>query len=52
MILLGALVSLHQFIFWGSFFEFKDIHHELFIVTLIFAGIIVLLVTKQKRRRK
>jgi len=36
---LAFLVALHQYVNWGAWFELKDIHHELFIVALIFAGV-------------
>jgi len=35
------LIALHQFLNWGHWFEFKDIHHETFIITLLFASILL-----------
>jgi len=37
---LAFLVALHQYLNWGVWFEFTDIHHELFIIALIFGGIV------------
>ena len=39
---LAFLVALHQYVNWGVWFEFKDIHHELFVVALIFGGVVLL----------
>lgn len=41
---LAFLVALHQYLNWGSWFELKDIHHEVFIVALVFGGIMLYLV--------
>jgi len=35
---LALLISIEQYVSWGSFFEFKDIHHEMFIVMFLFGA--------------
>jgi len=37
------LIALHQYIYWGKWFEFSDIHHETFIFGFIFAGLVLFL---------
>jgi len=35
---LAFLVALHQFIYWNTWFDLKDVHHETFIVAFVFCG--------------
>ena len=54
-ITIGLLISIEQYISWGSFFEFKDVHHEMFIVMFIFGGLSILLymyILKIKKGKK
>jgi hypothetical protein len=34
------LVALHQYLYWGSWFDFGQIHHESFIIALVFAALV------------
>jgi uncharacterized membrane protein YidH (DUF202 family) len=49
LIILGFLVSFHQYLNYGTWFEIKDIHHELFTVALIFAGVIILVFNQRHK---
>lgn len=44
------IISFHQYLIWGQWFEWKDVHHELFISAAIFAGILLILVSLFKKR--
>jgi len=51
VLLLSAFsVSLHQFLNWGYWFEFSDLHHETVIISFVFASI-MLIVLKSKIKR-
>ena len=41
LFLVAFMVALHQALFWGTWFEMEDIHHETVMVTLVFAGVLV-----------
>jgi hypothetical protein len=47
---LAFLVALHQYLNWEVWFELKDVHHELFIVTFAFAGFLLLWLSERRRR--
>jgi hypothetical protein len=49
LISLAVLVSLHQYIFYGKWFELKDIHHETFMVALLFSAIILYFLKVRKK---
>lgn len=49
-VLLALLISIEQYVSWGSFFEVKDIHHEMFIVMFLFGALIILLLYWIKKR--
>lgn len=49
-ILFAVLISIEQYISWGSFFEYKDIHHEMFIVMFIFGAFSIMLLNILKKR--
>lgn len=34
-------IAFHQFYYWGVWFEVEDIHHETFMIILVFAAFIV-----------
>jgi hypothetical protein len=46
---LAFLIALHQYIYYGSWFELKDVHHELFIAMFGFAGIVLLWLSQRRR---
>lgn len=46
------LVGLHQFVVWGYWFEWSDIHHESFVIALAFAGLVSLWLLNLKGRRR
>lgn len=48
--LFAGVISAEQYIRFGKWFEVQDIHHEMFIVTFAFAGIVLLIINLQKRR--
>ena len=52
LFVVAFLVGLHQFLVWGYWFELRDIHHETFVITLAFAGLVSfwLLNLRGKRR--
>ena len=39
---LAFIVAFHQFIYWGKWFELSDIHHETFMVALVFGAIVLI----------
>ncbi len=39
--ILAIVVIMHQVINWNVVFEFEDIHHEAFIIALVFGGIVL-----------
>ena len=39
---LALLVALHQYLFYGKWFEWTDIHHETFMIALVFAALILI----------
>lgn len=41
LLLMAFLVAVHQYLYWGKWFEFTDLHHETFIVALVFGAIAV-----------
>ena len=38
LLALAFVVALHQYLNWGTWFEFQDIHHEAFIIALVFCA--------------
>lgn len=42
LFVLAFAVALNQYVICGKWFEIKDVHHEMFIVALSFAGLVVL----------
>lgn len=50
LLILALLISIHQYITWGVFFELNDIHHETFIIALLFGAILtyILLIINKK----
>jgi len=42
-LVLAFIIALHQYVHYGVWFELKDVHHELFIATFGFAGLLLLL---------
>lgn len=48
LILAAFLIALQQYIDCGLWFEIKDIHHELFIVTFAFSGSLLLYLKRKK----
>jgi len=51
-ILFAIIISVEQYISWGSFFELKDIHHEMFIVMFLFGALSITLLFLIKKRRR
>ena len=49
-ILFALLISVEQYISYGSFFEFKDIHHEMFIVMFIFGALSIAILSYLRKR--
>lgn len=49
-ILIAVLISIEQYVSWGSFFEFKDIHHEMFIVMFIFGALLIAILSYLRKR--
>jgi len=49
-ILFAVLISIEQYVSWGSFFEFKDIHHEMFIVMFIFGALLIAILSYLRKR--
>ncbi len=45
-LVIAGLVTLHQFVCWGTPFEVEDVHHETFVVAFSLAGIVLLLSRK------
>jgi len=39
---IAVLIAVHQYIFYGVWFEFSDLHHETWMIMFIFAGLILL----------
>lgn len=39
--IIALLVIIHQYIFYGVWFEIEDIHHEVFIIALLFGALIL-----------
>ena len=35
LLILAFLVAFHQFIYWQTWFDVDDVHHETFVVALI-----------------
>lgn len=50
LLVMAILVMFHQYYYWRTWFELKDIHHELFIVTFIFAAIILIIYANRKMK--
>lgn len=48
LLLLAFLISLHQYVLCGEWFEIKDIHHELFIVAFAFSGVLLLYLRRKR----
>ena len=48
---LALLISIEQYISWGKFFEFKDIHHEMFIVMFMFGALSVAFLYHIKKQK-
>jgi len=40
LLILALIISAEQYIRCGSFFQFSDIHHETFIIALLFGAIL------------
>jgi len=47
LIVLAIVVALHQYINWGVWFELHEVHHESFIIALLFGAIVLLSVKKR-----
>ncbi|KKN47250.1 hypothetical protein LCGC14_0664710 [marine sediment metagenome] len=45
----ALLISIEQYISYGSFFEFKDVHHEMFIIMFLFGAFVIVLLYYLKR---
>jgi len=45
-------VTFHQYIICGKWFETGDIHHEMFVITFLFAGIVVYFISENVWRKK
>lgn len=45
-------IAIEQYWSWGSFFEFDDIHHELFIFGFMFTGLTLWTTQSFKVKRK
>jgi hypothetical protein len=41
LFLLAGIVLAHQYYTYGVLFEVKDIHHESFVIALVFAGLVL-----------
>lgn len=52
LFLVGFAVALDQFIGWGDWFTFSQLHHETFVVALWFGGLVLLAVAYRKRLLK
>jgi len=46
---LAFLVALHHYVSWGVWFELEDLHHETFVVALLFAGLVLLFLPKRRK---
>ena len=47
---LGFLIMLHQFLYWGVWFQREDLHHETFILACFSAALGILMGTGITRR--
>ena len=50
LLLLAFLVALHQYLNYGVWFEMKDVHHELFIASFAFSGLLLLWLAGRGKR--
>jgi len=48
--LIAFLISLHQYANYGSWFESKDVHHEVFIASFGFGGVILYWFAKRRTK--
>ena len=46
------LIALHQYLNWETWFEMRDVHHELFIAMFGFAGALLLYLNAQRKAAK
>lgn len=49
-LLVALLIILHQYLFWGKIWEWKDIHHESFVILFIGLAIGVWFYAKRKMK--
>lgn len=48
LIVLAILVVIHQYLFYGIWWEWEDIHHEAFVIALLFGGVIAVIIREKK----
>lgn len=47
LLIIALAVVLHQYLIWGIWWEWDEIHHEAFVIALIFAAIISFAIKKR-----
>jgi hypothetical protein len=48
LLLVAVAIQAQQYFTWGHWFDFDQIHHEVFSVALVFAAVVVYFVGKKK----
>ena len=51
LLILALSISIEQYIRCGSFFQFNDMHHETFIVALLFGAILTYFLYEINKRK-
>jgi hypothetical protein len=46
---IAIVIALHQFIYYGVWFEVADIHHETFMITFAFTGLTLYMLKRGHR---
>ena len=41
LIVIAIAIAVHQFIYWGYWFEIEDLHHETWMIMFGFSGLLL-----------
>jgi len=47
-LVIAVAIAVHQFIGWGFWWEWEDLHHETWMIMFAFTGIVLLLMGRIK----
>lgn len=48
LIIVAIAIACHQFIFYGMWFAFEDLHHETWMIMFTFCGVVLITIFRGK----